>query len=494
MPLIKLLNHNYIQSLSEVIRLFFGQMKADVNGIQAGDDLTVVSSCLSEAVQDGNGAEEMQPGDKFKKIVQVMTSCEGLETISALVPIAQARRELKRQLYCQLECLTGVSFPWGSLTGVRPTQIAFEEIAALSGNLSQVKLRLIDFWRLSEKKADLAIETALAEEKLIRSVPEESLFVYLGVPFCPSRCSYCSFISRDARRQHQHLGTYVDAMVTEIKEVFSRIDRKVRGMYLGGGTPTSLSDQDFARLLDTITAYVPVSENIEWTIEAGRPDTITAAKLDLIRQAGVNRICINPQTMHDDTLIRIGRNHSVSQTMEAFQMAREYGFNHINMDLIAGLPGESPADLLDSVSRLLELRPESITLHSLAIKRSSQLQQQSDGNIRNLLRPYEELSEAVQVAGSRLRDSSYLPYYLYRQKDVVGGLENTGFALPGKSCLYNVAMMSDRFDIIGIGSGAMSKKTGGARTKRQPNSKDLLDYQRRLPELIERKIKLFNHY
>lgn len=492
MPVIELHNHNEILSLTEIAKLFFASLEADESKIFAGEDDNLIISGLAEAICGTAQQDNLHAHDTKARFVEVTTTCTGFEKITAQVIPEQARRELKRQLYCQLERLTETAYPWGSLTGVRPTQIAVEEYEAFSGDPDMVKQRLTDHWRLSEEKSDLAIETALEEERLIRTVPEASLFVYLGVPFCPSRCSYCSFISRDAKRQKQHLGGYVDAMIMEIREVFGRLDRKVSGMYLGGGTPTSLSDYDFARLMEAISTYIPVSDNVEWTVEAGRPDTITGSKLQLIRQGGVTRICINPQTMHDDTLIRIGRNHSVNQTLEAFHLARDYGFSHINMDLIAGLPGESPADLLDSVNRLMKLRPESVTLHSLAIKRSSHLQQNADHNKHDLLRPDADLAQAVYEAGRVMRSFSYRPYYLYRQKEVIGGLENTGFALPGKACLYNVAMMSDRFDVIGIGSGAMSKKTGGTRTKRQPNSKDLIDYQKRLPELIERKIRLFS--
>lgn len=491
MPLIKLQNHNEVQALSEVVRLFYAEIRIEDHLIIAGNDENIITSRISK-ISSNAGGHLILSAETTEKTTEVATSCPGQETISAFVLPAAARRELKRQLYCQLELLTNTAFPWGSLTGVRPTQIAYEEYKNSAGDSKLVRQRLIDYWRLSDQKADLAVETALAEEKLISSAPPGSLFVYLGVPFCPSRCSYCSFISRDAKRQHQHLGSYVDAMITEIKDVFSRLGREISGIYLGGGTPTSLSDSDFSRLLEAIKTRIPVVKNAEWTIEAGRPDTITRTKLDLIRQAGVNRICINPQTMHDHTLVKIGRDHTVNETLEAFRLAREFGFSHINMDLIAGLPGETPSDLLDSISQLVNLHPESITLHTLAIKRSSRLQQDEDKTARDQMLPDNELSEAVHTAGLKLRERSYLPYYLYRQKDVVGGLENTGYALPGKECLYNVAMMSDRFDVVGIGSGAMSKKTEGTRTRRQPNSKDLIDYQRRLDELIERKITLFS--
>ena len=236
---------------------------------------------------------------------------------------------------------------------------------------------------------------------------------------------------------------------------------------------------------------MPLVEGGEWTVEAGRPDTITRTKLELIRQAGADRICINPQTMNDATLERIGRRHTTAQTIAAYEQARAYGFKHINMDLIAGLPGEEPEELLRSLDKLIALGPESITIHTLALKRSSGLQQMDSDSLRAASKPQLRLSEAVEEAGRRLREQGLYPYYLYRQKEVAGGLENTGYAKPGKACVYNVAMMSDRYNVIGLGSGAVSKRVVGTKVRRTSNSKDLLDYQQRLPELTERKLKLF---
>lgn len=494
MPIVEMKHTVEAAGLAEVLKLFFGPVIVQDNRLSAGSDNRLLISRVV-SVTEGNdriGAEtEPDSGDKQTCHSLVSTSCTGQLEMRACVPMNRVRRELKRQLYCQLELLTGLHFPWGSLTGVRPTQIALEAFRN-NGNDSAAAAKILrDYWRVSAQKASLAIETALAEQRLIEKEPADALFVYAGVPFCPGRCDYCSFISRDAGRQKDSLDAYVDAMIEEARQVFDRIRRPVRGLYLGGGTPTSLSDSAFDRLLEGLVRHVPLHEQAEWTIEAGRPDTVTREKLERIRQAGANRICINPQTMHDETLMRIGRGHSVRQSLDAFELARSLGFDHINMDLIAGLPGEHPVDLLDSVDQLLALQPDSITLHTLAIKRSARLQQTADLTSQTNRYPENELTEAVAQAGQLLRANGYLPYYLYRQKDAVGGLENTGFARSGKSCLYNVAMMSDQFDVIGLGSGSISKRIGPDRTRRVPNSKDLLNYQQRLQELIDRKIALF---
>lgn len=476
MPIVQYYGHNEKEAIAEVLRLFFGNVESGTSKeLKAGDDNIVITSRIS-SLQD---------------MIEVVTECENQQTLVQQIVPEKFRREIKRQIYCQLEQLTSIHFPWGSLNGVRPTQIVIESYLRHGRNENAVIEELTGYWRLSEEKARLGLEASLAEQETMTSLEQDDLFVYAGVPFCPGRCSYCSFIARDAYRMEKWLEPYADTMVEEAKMVFSGLSRPVRALYLGGGTPTSLPDRAFARLLEGLVKYIPLVEGGEWTVEAGRPDTITKSKLELIRQAGANRICINPQTMNDATLERIGRRHTAAQTIAAFEQARALGFNHINMDLIAGLPGEEPAELLNSLDQLIKLEPESITVHSLALKRSSGLQQLDSYSMKAASKPQSDLAEAVEEAGRLLRESGWYPYYLYRQKDVAGGLENTGFTKVSKACIYNVAMMSDRFDVIGLGSGAVSKKVEGTKVKRTSNSKDLLDYQQRLSELTERKLKLF---
>lgn len=476
MPIIRYKGHDEKEALAEVLRLFFGGFESgSEQELIVGSDNVIITSIL------------LHDAEKYV----IKTECDGQQTLSQIVAPEKFRREIKRQLYCQLEQLTDTHYPWGSLNGVRPTQIVMESYLRNDRSEEAAISELTDYWRLSEEKAKLGLEAALAEQLIMDKLSPDDLFVYAGVPFCPGRCSYCSFIARDAHRLESWLEPYADTMVEEARLVFSGISRPVQALYLGGGTPTSLPDTAFARLLEGLVKYVPLAEGGEWTVEAGRPDTITKTKLELIRQAGADRICINPQTMNDATLERIGRRHTTAQTIAAYEQARAYGFKHINMDLIAGLPGEEPEELLRSLDKLIDLGPESITVHTLALKRSSGLQQMDSDSLRKASKPQLKLTEAVEETGRRLRDEGLYPYYLYRQKEVAGGLENTGFAKPGKACVYNVAMMSDRYDVIGLGSGAVSKRVVGTRVKRVSNSKDLLDYQQRLPELAERKLKLF---
>lgn len=346
---------------------------------------------------------------------------------------------------------------------------------------------------VSPDKADLALQTTQAEEKLLNSIPPGSAMVYLGVPFCPTRCAYCSFIAQDAMHKAKLLEPYVDAVLTETSAFFGQPGQPlpISAVYVGGGTPTSLPTGLFARFLQGTLSQLPLLPGAEITVEAGRPDTITAEKLQIILKCKATRLCINPQTFHDATLERIGRRHTTRQTVEAFTLARSMGFQSINMDLIAGLPGETPDDFADSLDQALALAPDSITVHTLAMKRSSRLQQErlTAGSQHGL--PDPALADMLNKARQKLADAGLLPYYLYRQKDVAGGLENTGFARPGEGSIYNVGMMSDRCSVIGLGSGAMSKKVTGTRVDRLGNPRDIADYIKRTTELAEKKAALF---
>jgi coproporphyrinogen dehydrogenase HemZ len=457
-PVVQLIGHNLTYPLCDVLRLFYGP------------DIHVLGSRIQAGPED------------------VLINSE----LDLTLPEKLQRREIKRQLYRQLSELTGYQFPWGSLTGIRPTQVAAEALRACP-SIGEARDMLISHYFVSPEKADLALQTARAEEYLLIRIPPCSAMVYLGVPFCPTRCAYCSFITQDAVHKASLLGPYVDAVLTETTAFFGQLGQTlpISAVYVGGGTPTSLPNDLFARFLQGTLSQLPLLPGAEITVEAGRPDTITAEKLQVVQQCKATRLCINPQTFHDATLERIGRRHTTRQTVEAFKLARSMGFQSINMDLIAGLPGETPGDFADSLEQALALAPDSITVHTLALKRSSRLQQErlTAGNHHGL--PDPALAAMLIKARQKLADAGLLPYYLYRQKDVAGSLENTGFARPGEGSIYNVGMMSDRCSIIGLGSGAMSKKVTGTRVERLGNPRDISDYINRTAELAEKKIALF---
>jgi coproporphyrinogen dehydrogenase HemZ len=474
MPTIRLIGHQYAYPAADVLRLFYGPLSCSGQDVlQAGPDEPVIESRLTVA------------GPKH---VRIQTTLAGSH-IEAHVPESLARREIKRQIYQVLSSWTGCAFPWGSLTGIRPTQVAAESLAGTS-TVAEARREMIEHWFVSPEKADLALETAAAERILLGGIPAGSSLVYIGVPFCPSRCAYCSFITQDAASRVKLLEPYVEAVIREASGLFRQQPHPspVAGVYIGGGTPTSLPDVLLERLLQGALSLLPVQRGFELTVEAGRPDTITPANLAIIRAAGATRLCINPQTFHDATLKRIGRCHDTAQTRLAYHLARSLGFAKINMDLIAGLPGEAPEDFADSLNQALLLEPDSITVHTLALKRSARLKQQTNTNDGiSLGRPDPALAAMLSTSRRLLKSAGYFPYYLYRQKDTAGGLENTGFAKSGAGCLYNVGMMSDRCPVVGLGSGAMTKMVWGSRVERLANPRDIANYIDRLDEIVEKK-------
>jgi oxygen-independent coproporphyrinogen-3 oxidase len=495
-----MIGHQDDFALSDVLRQFFGSVQRPAPDILsvAGPDFALVS----ESRPSGTGLGSIS-GYAISPAIYVATRLWLLpedqaagrtpfQILENYVPPADVRRELKRQLYEVLERVTDIHFPWGSLTGVRPTQIV-ERLALESPSLVEVRHDLIERWRLLPAKAELAIETFLAEQRVLQQIPTDAPLIYAGVPFCPSRCAYCSFIAQDAHRREAWLEPYVEALLTEAQRVFAGWTARSTAFYLGGGTPTSLPEPLLRRLLEGLKAVLPLAADAEITVEAGRPDTVTPAKLELLREFGATRICINPQTFHDKTLQAIGRQHTTEQTGLAMKMARRAGFEHINMDLIAGLPGESLEEFRQSLDQLEQWQPESVTIHTLAVKKSSRLSQESQAKDRDTLRinqPDPILMAMIDLSQQRLEQSGLIPYYLYRQKDAAGGLENVGFARAGHECLYNVGMMSDRRTVIGLGSGSITKRVVGRQVTRAPNDKDIAHYISRLDALVERKLQL----
>lgn len=396
-------------------------------------------------------------------------------------PFAEGR-EVKRSVYLAISELTGKKLPWGCLTGIRPTLVAGEE---------DDWRKLADKYYVREDKAKLAVETCHREQDTLALIPDEDLNIYVGIPFCPSRCEYCSFVSSDISHHMGRLGSYLDALEEELKTAGPAIDRRIRTLYLGGGTPTVFCDDDYDRLLDIIFSNLDLGGDTEITVEAGRPDTITEHKLLAMKKRGIRRICINPQTMNSETLAKLNRRHSAEDTRRVYKMARDIGFDVINMDLIAGLKYENAGDLINSLCELIELAPENITIHTLYKKRRASI---SVSEVMSL--GTDDVDEAVSRGYELLKEAGYVPYYMYRQKDTGHGLENTGFAKPGTECLYNVAMMTDARDVLSFGAGGMSKRvfeqTGHKyRVERCPCIKDVIGYINQSHEMAERKMRFF---
>ena len=397
-----------------------------------------------------------------------------------------ARRLVRQTLYDLCRETTGIHPPWGSLTGIRPTHLMYEAIGlGLTGDAA--KDYVIDHFDVQPDRADILWEIAQVQGAL--PPPEDRwMDVYIGIPFCTTRCTYCSFSSGELGKG-KLVEPYLAALFREMEACSGMIagtGRKLRAVYVGGGTPTSLNEEQLRRLLDRMMACFPGA--MEYTVEAGRPDTITPGKLAAIRDAGVQRISINPQTMNDETLRIIGRAHTAQQVIDAYRMAREAGIHHINMDVIAGLPGETVEDFARTMSHALELRPESLTVHTLAIKRSTRL------HFENYRFPTGvEAAEMVQLGLETARKLGMQPYYLYRQKNMAGNQENIGYALPGHACQYNVDIMEETTHILALGAGGISKRVyeDEGHIGRAPNVANIEHYIARVEEMIGRKRELF---
>ena len=461
--------HDKYYGVSDVVRMFFG-VPEELNDegkviVPDGPDMRIVN----ELLPDG------------RSVTYADEKAYGFDG-----ELLEPGREIKRSLYMALSDITSQKMPWGCLTGIRPTLVANEEENAGA---------LEDKYFVRPDKAELAFETSREEQRLLSKVPEESLCIYVGIPFCPSRCEYCSFISSDISCHMDRLVNYEAALEREISLIASSINRPLSAVYVGGGTPTVLEEKEFESLLDRLYSELKITSGCEVTIEAGRPDTITDGKLISMREHGITRICINPQTMRSDTLFKLGRKHTAEDTVSVYQKAVEMGFDLINMDLIAGLPYESAADHVKSTEKLIELDPANITVHTLYKKRRARMSREQ---VMDLDKSRGELDACVAESYELLCKAGYHPYYMYRQKDTGHGLENTGFAKGDTGSLYNVAMMSDARDVLSFGAGGMSKrcfKQEGDlfkhRVERCPTIKDALTYIERVDEMAEKKIQFF---
>lgn len=408
------------------------------------------------------------------------------ERIRTLHRKRAARRLCKQALYDLCRELTGIRPPWGSMTGVRPTHLMLE---ALGEGLDPeaATARLVKEFDVSPSRAVLLAEIA-AEQKTLPAPGDEWMDVYIGIPFCTTRCAYCSFSSGEIG-DGSLVEPYMDALAGEMRacaEILRASGRKLRALYIGGGTPTALPRDAFERLMEETARLFPGAA--EFTVEAGRPDTLTREKLRAIKNAGAGRISINPQTMNDRTLEVIGRAHTARQVREAYALAREEGIPHINMDVIAGLPGEDRTDFAVTMEEARKLSPESLTVHTLAIKRSSRMSLE-----KHPLPDGGEALAMVEMGRTTAREMGMRPYYLYRQKYMAGNLENTGYALPGHACLYNVDIMEETSHILAMGAGGISKRIWleEGHITRAPNVSNLHDYLTRTDEMIRRKQELF---
>lgn len=376
---------------------------------------------------------------------------------------------------------------WGILTGVRPIKL----LRSLTERMGfQEALHCFrEDWLVSSEKLELSRITMENEQKILALSRPESFSLYVSIPFCPTRCSYCSFVSSTVERAAKLVPQYLDLLCEEIQrtaEVARDLNLRLESVYIGGGTPTTLSAEQLVRLIDTITVSFDMSTCREFTVEAGRPDTITAEKLEAMRPRGVTRISINPQTLNDHVLETIGRRHTAAQTLEAFALARACGYDDINMDLIVGLPEDTLESFQDTLRQVLQLDPESVTVHTLSLKRSARIFQDDS---EPFSRDAALAGDMLDYGDALLLKSGYAPYYLYRQSRMVGNLENTGWAKPGKESVYNVYIMDETHTILACGAGAVTKVRDphSDQLKRIFNFKYPYEYISRHGEMLTRK-------
>ena len=397
------------------------------------------------------------------------------------------RRTLQRAFYlAAVDCL-GTEPPWGMLSGVRPVKLPTRAMEA-GASPRQAEAMLRDQYRVSPLRRQLAMDCAQASLAVKRDLKPQEISLYVGIPFCPTRCAYCSFISASGSA-NRLIPDYLDALLAEIDAAGAaarRAGKTVRSVYLGGGTPTTLEAPQLAELLDRLRRAFQLAPGTECTVEAGRPDTITREKLIAIREGGGNRISVNPQTMSDPVLAAIGRSHRAQDIRRAYALARETGVGAVNMDLIAGLPGDTPDGFRTTLEQVLALAPENITVHTLSRKRGADLSQQTasvpDGA---------QVGEMLDFANTALDTAGYAPYYLYRQKFMSGGFENVGWTRPGQENLYNICIMEELCSILAMGGGASTKLVcPGGRLERHIDPKYPTEYIANIDRICAAKAKL----
>ena len=430
-----------------------------------------------------------------------MSAPEGLEgwtltTHSAgkadLSDHSSTKNVIKKLFYQMLVGRTGHELPWGSLTGIRPTKIALSRLED-GWKEDDIRRFMKETYMTSDEKINLSVEIAAREKRLMEPINYDSGYsLYVGIPFCPTTCLYCSFTSYPISKWKGRTGLYLEALFKELEYTAEKMKgRPLDTIYFGGGTPTSLPAEDIDAILCKLEQLFDIKNVLEFTVEAGRPDSITEEKLKVLASHGISRISINPQTMNQKTLDLIGRRHTVENVKEKFHMARALGFDNINMDLIMGLPGEDLDDVKHTLEEIEALKPDSLTVHSLAIKCAARLnmfkEEYADLKISNT-------PEMIALSEACARRMGMEPYYLYRQKNMAGNFENVGYSLPGKACLYNILIMEELATIVACGAGTTTKVVFPSENRRErcENVKEVEQYISRIDEMIGRKEKILN--
>lgn len=440
------INRYYVQTLCMI---FFPGSTFGENEIP-GDGVPEVTVDVTSSDESVRASVEIKLND---------SSCTSTSTVwySEEITIAtHASLAVGRALFAAGKELLGHIPPWGILTGIRPAKVAGALLSSGRGVLKTKKI-LRDEYLLNPQKASLAVNVANAERKITKKVAQNSCSLYISIPFCPTRCAYCSFVSYTTPRLLSMIGEYLDALVIDLEETFEnikRLDMNISTIYIGGGTPTTLSAEQLERLFSVISSHVDIGSLAEFTLEAGRPDTITEEKLAVAKKYGVTRISVNPQTLNDKILRDIGRRHTTEDFYRAYDMALKSGIRDINVDLIAGLPGDDFKNFSETIDSIIDLAPTNITVHTFCVKKASDA-------LRNNSDVYSlsggDAAKCISYSQLKTKFAGYKPYYMYRQKNTVGNLENVGFSLDGAEGLYNIYMMEEIQTIFAVGAGAVTK-------------------------------------
>ena len=418
----------------------------------------------------------------------------------SFIDVAKTKNELKKEIYLDLSARTGHELPWGDLTGIRPTRIAMNLLEE-GRTVSEIRDYMKDTYLVSDRKIDVSIDIALREKEILKDIDYKNGYsLYLGIPFCPTTCLYCSFTSYPIGAFSKYVDDYISCLKKEIDFVAESFkDKTLDTVYIGGGTPTTLEADQMRNLIGYLREKLDFSTVKEFTVESGRPDSITKDKLRTMKEMGVTRISVNPQSMSDETLRLIGRRHTVAQLIEAFNLARDEGFDDINMDIILGLPGETAEDVSHTIEEIKKLSPDDLTVHCLAIKRGSRLyeamrEKELKGELKtSFIKPSVDIAQMAEIAERGALEMGLKPYYLYRQKNISGNFENTGYASDGKAGIYNILINEEVQSIVAIGAGTVTKRVygEGGRIERCDNVKDIALYMNQVDEMIARKKRLF---
>ena len=485
--ILRIYNHDFHYEAENLCRVFYPYEKINVVKTSAGeDDIDIVTLLNKTDVRACVIIEFNLCGEVFscKKEWDLTEISEDVRSF--------CERKMMTELYNVLSQATGYVPQWGILTGVRPSKLMPNLIADMGEE--EAKAYFKNELLVKKDKTDLAFSVAKAEEKIIALSDKKSFSLYISIPFCPTRCNYCSFVSHSVEQAKKLIPEYVDKLCLELEytaDIVKNLGLRLESIYWGGGTPTTLDAEQIARVCAVISKNFDLSCLREYTVEAGRPDTVTVEKLMALKMAGVGRISINPQTFNDSVLHAIGRKHTSNQTIKAFEMARDAGFDNINMDLIAGLTSDTFPGFCNTLDTAVSLNPENITLHTLALKRSSNIVtgkiDVESGDLANKM---------LRRAWRQFNENGYEPYYMYRQSRSLGNLENVGWCKPGFECLYNIFMMEECHTVLAVGAGAVIKlkEYGANNIERIFNFKYPYEYNTRFDEILNRKNKINEFY